>query len=239
MTTPLVDPEGFPRADIDVYAVRHARVSLNRLRNDHRDVVDRLGRALEQVYAVGAVIEPRANGVEKKMVNGDVTGSSSTATRPLARVNMVSENSPSAAAVSPAHSPPTTQSCRLELIRSFAGTGTWRPHRPIRGPLFGARPRPRRYRPTRHAVRRRKPLLILSSHRILQTDLCLGARTGRNPDQAAEGRRDAGGPVDPANRLGRSRDARVSTSMSLSTVTRIDLDCVGALSCSSMHILPP
>ncbi|KAG7528100.1 hypothetical protein FFLO_06414 [Filobasidium floriforme] len=101
MTTPLVDPEGFPRADIDVYAVRHARVSLNRLRNDHRDVVDRLGRVLEEVYAIGAVVEPRLNGAGAgKMVNGDGpgSGSSSASVRPLARVNMVSENSPSATA---------------------------------------------------------------------------------------------------------------------------------------------
>jgi 26S proteasome non-ATPase regulatory subunit 9 len=105
MTTSLVDPEGFPRADIDVYAVRHARVSLNRLRNDHRDVVDRLGRVLEEVYAVGAVVEPRLNGAGGgKMVNGDGpgSGSSSAGVRPLARVNMVSENSPSATAVRPA-----------------------------------------------------------------------------------------------------------------------------------------
>jgi hypothetical protein len=103
MTTPLVDPEGFPRADIDVYAIRHARVSLNRLRNDHRDVVDRLGRVLEEVYAVGAVVEPRLNGAGGgKMVNGDGprSGSSSASVRPLAKVNMVSENSPSATAVS-------------------------------------------------------------------------------------------------------------------------------------------
>lgn len=102
MTTPLVDPEGFPRADIDVYAVRHARVSLNRLRNDHRDVVDRLGRVLEEVYAAGAVVETRLNGAGGKMVNGDGpgTGPSSASVRPLARVNMVSENSPSATAVS-------------------------------------------------------------------------------------------------------------------------------------------
>ena len=101
MTTPLVDPEGFPRADIDVYAVRHARVSLNRLRNDHRDVVDRLGRALEQVYAVGAVVEPRSTGGEGMMVNGDGPGAAPTSTpiRPIARVNLVSENSPAATAV--------------------------------------------------------------------------------------------------------------------------------------------
>lgn len=34
MDTPLVDREGFPRADIDVAGVRTARVQVIRLRND-------------------------------------------------------------------------------------------------------------------------------------------------------------------------------------------------------------
>ena len=34
MQSPLVDREGFPRADIDVFAVRHARVKIIELRND-------------------------------------------------------------------------------------------------------------------------------------------------------------------------------------------------------------
>jgi 26S proteasome non-ATPase regulatory subunit 9 len=32
MTTPLVDPEGFPRADLDVYAIRSARTRTIALR---------------------------------------------------------------------------------------------------------------------------------------------------------------------------------------------------------------
>lgn len=34
MDTPLVDAEGFPRSDIDVWAVRHARVKIIELKND-------------------------------------------------------------------------------------------------------------------------------------------------------------------------------------------------------------
>lgn len=117
MTTPLVDPEGFPRADIDVYAVRHARVSLNRLRNDHRDVVDRLGRVLEQVYAIGAVIEPTQGA--GKMVNGDGPAHETVVERPLARVNVVSDNSPSATAVSPLLTP---RICDSKLILVMYGS---------------------------------------------------------------------------------------------------------------------
>jgi 26S proteasome non-ATPase regulatory subunit 9 len=102
MNTPLVDPEGFPRADIDVYAIRHARVALNRLRNDHRDVVDRLGRVLEQVYAVGSTTSTGEEG-KGKIVNGDGPSRVEALVvreQPLARVNMVSDASPAATAVS-------------------------------------------------------------------------------------------------------------------------------------------
>jgi len=50
MQTPLVDVEGFPRADIDIYAVRGARVRIIELRNDLKAVVDAIGKALEGIY---------------------------------------------------------------------------------------------------------------------------------------------------------------------------------------------
>ena len=34
MTEPLIDGEGFPRSDIDVYQVRHARSNISRKKND-------------------------------------------------------------------------------------------------------------------------------------------------------------------------------------------------------------
>src|ERR1700722_20801667 len=49
-TPPLVDSEGFPRADIDVYAVRHARVKIIELKNDLRSVMDEIARGLEGGY---------------------------------------------------------------------------------------------------------------------------------------------------------------------------------------------
>ncbi|KAF8798959.1 hypothetical protein BYT27DRAFT_7246389 [Phlegmacium glaucopus] len=50
MQTPLVDLEGFPRADIDIYAVRGARVRIIELRNDLKAVIDAIGKALEGIY---------------------------------------------------------------------------------------------------------------------------------------------------------------------------------------------
>lgn len=51
LSTPLVDAEGFPRADLDVWAVRTARVRIIELRNDYKAVLDDLSKALEAAYA--------------------------------------------------------------------------------------------------------------------------------------------------------------------------------------------
>lgn len=99
MSSPLVDPEGFPRADIDVYTVRHARAALVRLRNDHRAVVEEMARALGVVYAVqeGAGDSDVGGRAETRSVEmgGEMA-------RALARVNAVAPGSPAAQAVSPA-----------------------------------------------------------------------------------------------------------------------------------------
>ncbi|KAH7885223.1 hypothetical protein F5I97DRAFT_1937479 [Phlebopus sp. FC_14] len=50
MTTPLVDADGFPRADLDIFTIRQARVRIIELRNDLKDVMADIGKALEQVY---------------------------------------------------------------------------------------------------------------------------------------------------------------------------------------------
>ncbi|KAH8104722.1 hypothetical protein BXZ70DRAFT_611781 [Cristinia sonorae] len=61
LSTPLVDAEGFPRADIDVWAVRTARVRVIELRNDYKAVLDEIAVALQSVYAKpeGSASEPQ------------------------------------------------------------------------------------------------------------------------------------------------------------------------------------
>ena len=51
---PLVDAQGFPRADVDVYAVTHLRAQAARLRNDVREATERIKVALEQVHSAPA-----------------------------------------------------------------------------------------------------------------------------------------------------------------------------------------
>ncbi len=50
MDTPLLDPQGFPRADVDVVSVRQARVKIIELRNDYKLVMDRIGAALVMLH---------------------------------------------------------------------------------------------------------------------------------------------------------------------------------------------
>jgi len=50
MTTPLVDSEGFPRADLDIYAIRSARARIIELKNDLKNTMDEIEKALQKVY---------------------------------------------------------------------------------------------------------------------------------------------------------------------------------------------
>jgi 26S proteasome non-ATPase regulatory subunit 9 len=83
MHTPLVDREGFPRADLDLWAVRTARVRIIELRNNLKDTMNKLGKALENVY-------------ERKP---ERTETASVQLIPFARVNSVVSGSPAADAV--------------------------------------------------------------------------------------------------------------------------------------------
>jgi hypothetical protein len=84
MDTPLVDRDGFPRADIDVWAVRNARVRIIELRNDLNAVMNAIAKALEGVFDPN-LTQPLAS--EEPL-------------KPFARVNTVSPGSPSSQAVS-------------------------------------------------------------------------------------------------------------------------------------------
>jgi 26S proteasome regulatory subunit N4 len=94
--TPLVDPQGFPRADIDVYAVRHARVRVIELKNDMESVMNELAKALEGVY------DPRNGGnVSENLRDSSIepTGEASDDGKVFARVDGVAPGSPAAQAV--------------------------------------------------------------------------------------------------------------------------------------------
>ncbi|XP_075291057.1 26S proteasome non-ATPase regulatory subunit 9 [Opisthocomus hoazin] len=51
MSGPLVDAEGFPRDDIDLYQVRTARHNIVCLQNDHKALMKQVEEALHQLHA--------------------------------------------------------------------------------------------------------------------------------------------------------------------------------------------
>ena len=89
MQSPLIDPEGFPRADIDIWEVRHARVRIIELRNDLRDVMDSIMKGLQGVYNPALVEEKTESPAPNPF-----------GLHPFARVDDVAPGSPAAAAVS-------------------------------------------------------------------------------------------------------------------------------------------
>lgn len=51
MNEPLVDCEGYPRSDVDLYQVRTARHNIVCLQNDHKAVMKQVEEALHQLHA--------------------------------------------------------------------------------------------------------------------------------------------------------------------------------------------
>ncbi|TEB39809.1 hypothetical protein FA13DRAFT_1724030 [Coprinellus micaceus] len=86
METPLIDREGFPRADVDIYAVRGARKRIVELRNDLKAIMAEMATALESIYAL-----PEANGVGSTSSAEEEGGDQP---KPFARVDGVAPNSP-------------------------------------------------------------------------------------------------------------------------------------------------
>lgn len=93
MSTPLVDADGFPRSDIDLWAVRKARVRIIELRNDVKDIMNELGKTLEDVYAQPATSPTATNQTQQEQhisTEEDMI--------PFARVDGVAPGSPAAEA---------------------------------------------------------------------------------------------------------------------------------------------
>ena len=89
LDTPLMDGDGFPRADIDVWAVRHARVRVIRLRNDLSSLLNKIGTALEHIHASQSA---------RASTDGETPLPSLL---PFAKIDAVAPHSPAQSAVSP------------------------------------------------------------------------------------------------------------------------------------------
>jgi len=119
MRQPLVDREGFPRDDLDVWAVRHARVRIIELRNDLAALMDEIAKALQTVYQPPAEGEGSATTASAAAVSGEATIAELL---PFARVNGVAPGSPAADAVRPLCLSSVQQRFALRLKPSACAT---------------------------------------------------------------------------------------------------------------------
>jgi 26S proteasome non-ATPase regulatory subunit 9 len=97
MLSPLVDPEGFPRADIDVAGVRTARHQINCLRNDLKAVMGEMSTLLERGLPRAEVVR-NEDGTETRVDGVTEIEELSVEARAWAKVDAVSPNSPASSA---------------------------------------------------------------------------------------------------------------------------------------------
>ncbi|BGP41636.1 putative 26S proteasome regulatory subunit [Rhodotorula kratochvilovae] len=90
MHAPLVDREGFPRADIDVAGVRTARVHIIRLRNDLKDLFAEMERLVQQGLPRGDEQPRGAKEEDVEMEHEEEDGGET----PFAKVDAVAPGSP-------------------------------------------------------------------------------------------------------------------------------------------------
>ncbi|XP_029036679.1 26S proteasome non-ATPase regulatory subunit 9 [Osmia bicornis bicornis] len=88
MDDQLVDSEGYPRTDIDVYQVRHTRHKIICLRNDHKALMRKIEEGLHKVHRLAG------NQVESYSTPSTSYIQECASTEPFLRVNLVSAGSP-------------------------------------------------------------------------------------------------------------------------------------------------
>ncbi|XP_033726761.1 26S proteasome non-ATPase regulatory subunit 9-like [Pecten maximus] len=94
---PLVDQEGFPRADIDVYSVRHARHQIICLQNDHKSLMAEIEEELYKIHAEAR--KQKGESMDTNEDDGSVQAQSLTERlSPFAEVDRVDEGSPASEA---------------------------------------------------------------------------------------------------------------------------------------------
>ena len=124
MTAPLVDSEGYPRADVDLFSVRTTRQRVIMLRNDLKAKNTELERALEALHALGPAVFTIPVVPAGSAVGG---GSGGPRGAPIAFVDSVSTGSPADSArlaPSTAAAGRPQGRCCPQLARSWAPVKT-------------------------------------------------------------------------------------------------------------------
>ncbi|XP_058796796.1 26S proteasome non-ATPase regulatory subunit 9 isoform X2 [Phymastichus coffea] len=87
MTDELVDSQGFPRNDIDVYQVRHARHKINCLQNDHKSLMLKIEQGLHKIHKFAGHVSQESPSTSNHFQEVFLL-------EPFLRVNIVSPGSP-------------------------------------------------------------------------------------------------------------------------------------------------
>ncbi|XP_005989036.1 26S proteasome non-ATPase regulatory subunit 9 [Latimeria chalumnae] len=90
MNGPLIDIEGYPRADIDIYQVRTARHNIICLQNDHKAIMKQIEEALHQLHAHER--EKRAK--DEAEAEAEAMEVEQRLPRPFAKVETITAGSP-------------------------------------------------------------------------------------------------------------------------------------------------
>ncbi|KAK0164322.1 hypothetical protein PV328_002963 [Microctonus aethiopoides] len=94
MEDTLVDSEGYPRADIDVYQVRHTRHTIICLQNDHKSIMKKIENGLAKVHAISGCNNEEPSVANRVSDSSDTSIDDEIHTEPFLRVNLVSPGSP-------------------------------------------------------------------------------------------------------------------------------------------------
>jgi 26S proteasome regulatory subunit N4 len=105
MNESLVDDQGFPRNDIDVYQVRTARHQIIILQNDLKLLMKEIEKGLQEVHAEEKLNNPNGPTTNSRKVTDehsmdiDERRLPAPQKNPFVKVNLVSPNSPAEVAV--------------------------------------------------------------------------------------------------------------------------------------------
>ncbi|XP_041059160.1 26S proteasome non-ATPase regulatory subunit 9 [Carcharodon carcharias] len=90
MDEPLVDVEGYPRTDINIYEVRTARHNIICLQNDHKALMKQIEEALHQLHAR----DKEKHRLDEAEVHQEATEQENSVPTAFAKVDTVSPDSP-------------------------------------------------------------------------------------------------------------------------------------------------
>ncbi|XP_031712511.1 26S proteasome non-ATPase regulatory subunit 9 [Anarrhichthys ocellatus] len=94
----LVDAEGFPRADVNVYQIRTARHSISCLQNDHKAIMEEIEEALHRLHAREKAKREQDGAGHQEEATEEAMEQQVTLPPPFARVDAVTQGSPACGA---------------------------------------------------------------------------------------------------------------------------------------------